>query len=493
MRRLVFAALLLTAAPALLAQSADMRVTSLNVDRTSLRNGERFTVSMRWRNFGPDAAQDVLVELGRDSEAFVLTGAGTSGWPCEPAAGGGSFVCRGVIGSGGEAEMVVTMRAPARGSSFVLTGTVRASTFDPAPENNSRQVTVQLTPAATTSDISISPRSQTFVAPPGANVTIPLVVRGSSTGEAQNVTALLAFAPGLLIPLTASGEGWTCANTTHSPWIIVCMRPRLGNEAAPITVQTNAPLTNGTYTFTARVSAELTNDPAGANDTATAIVQVGPVAEPPPPAGDVWTRILVPLPAAQAPGVNGALWTVATTIETNGVDIEPNAVPANAPYFLYVREPEAARVHLNSRVWDVSRETETAGSEIRIVREHRFVNAPRHILGIPVAPQYRHTLRVYDRDGRSGTRVAIRIYANAETTPRVDVERTLTAASDARTPTAALPVHPAYLQLDPASLGPLDGATTMRIEIQPLDGSRLWAFVSATNNNTHHVTTFTSR
>jgi len=145
-------------------------------------------------------------------------------------------------------------------------------------------------------------------------------------------------------------------------------------------------------------------------------------------------------------------------------------------------------------VWDVSRETETAGSEVPIVREHRFSAAAQSILGIPVAPQYRHTLRVYDFDGRTGTRVAIRVYVNDESAPRASVERTLTAASTATTPTAQLPVHPAYLQLDPASLASLAGATTMRIEIQPLEeGVRLWSFVSATNNNTHHVTTFTAR
>jgi hypothetical protein len=494
MRKIVLAAFL-AAAPALLAQSADLRITTLNVDRTSLQQGERFAVLMRWRNFGPDVAEGVVAELGRDSGAFVVRGAGTSGWPCEPAAGAGSFVCHGIIAPGGEADMVVTLRAPARGTSFVLRATVRADTFDPAPENNSRQTTLELAPAPVTADLSVSPREQTHVVAPGASVTIPLTVRGSATGEAQNVSALLGFAPGLLIPISATGEGWTCANPTHSPWLVVCTRPRLGDVEAPIVVQGTAPQANGTYPFTARIAAELTHDPSAANDLATAVVQVGPAGVPPPqPQPEIWRRILVPLPSAQAPGANGALWTIATSIVTNGVAIEPNVFPTNAPFFVYVREADAPHVHLNSRVWDVSRETETAGSEVPIVREHRFSASAQSILGIPVAPQYRHTLRVYDFDGRTGTRVAIRVYVNDEPAPRASVERTLAAASNATTPTAQLPLHPAYLQLDPASLASLTGATTMRIEIQPLEeGVRLWSFVSATNNNTHHVTTFTAR
>jgi hypothetical protein len=34
----------------------------------------------------------------------------------------------------------------------------------------------------------------------------------------------------------------------------------------------------------------------------------------------------------------------------------------------------------------------------------------------------------------------------------------------------------------------------LRVDIEPLDPTlRLWSFVSVTNNDTHHVTTFSSR
>jgi hypothetical protein len=166
--------------------------------------------------------------------------------------------------------------------------------------------------------------------------------------------------------------------------------------------------------------------------------------------------------------------------------------PGLITQFLYTQDEK--NVHLNSRVWDTARATLTAGSEIPVVTEEDFRSTTIALLGIPVAPHYRHTLRIYDFDGRGGARVAIRVYANDETTPRANVERTLGLQTAERVTDASLPLAPAYLQLDPGTLGSLAGAQTIRVEVEPLDaGLRLWSFVSVTNNQTHHVTTFSAQ
>jgi hypothetical protein len=90
--------------------------------------------------------------------------------------------------------------------------------------------------------------------------------------------------------------------------------------------------------------------------------------------------------------------------------------------------------------------------------------------------------------------VAIRVYANDETEPRAHVVRTLSVQTGETVTDASLPLVPAYLQLDPGTLGSLEGASTIRVEVEPLDaGLRLWSFVSVTNNQTHHVTTFSAQ
>lgn len=491
MRKFVLLALLI--APALAAQTADVVLTSMDTNRGSYENGERFTLTMRWKNLGPDTAQDVVAELGGNG-VFVVTGAGTSHWPCEPSPAAASFVCHGFLDPGAEANMVVTMRAPARGTSFDLVGSVRTTTFDPDTSNNTLRAPLQLTRPEATVSLAISPRAQTHHAPAGGRVSIPLTVRNSGSSTAENLVTLLSFAPGLLIPIEASGTGWSCQHTTHSPWTILCMRSSLGESMiAPITVTATAPQTEAVYEFSARVSAERAFDENGANDAATATLIVGTPVEPQEPV-DPWKRILIPVLPAEVPGQNNARWKTETTIVTGGAGVEPALGTAGNGQFLYVRASEEARVHINSRVWDLSRATETAGSEVPVVRERDFRSSAIALIGIPVAPHYRHTLRVYDLDGRNGARVAIRLYANGETTPRATVTQTLTLFSDATATPDRLPVFPAYLQLDPATLASIADASTMRIEVEPLDeGVKLWAFVSVTNNETHHVTTFSAQ
>jgi hypothetical protein len=235
-----------------------------------------------------------------------------------------------------------------------------------------------------------------------------------------------------------------------------------------------------------------------------------------------WRRILVPLMPAEVPGANGARWRTETSmlvrsataleILPRGCDIDPlricEPLPLNRPFrleqyaattdfgggqFLYYHASDEPLLHLNSRVHDVSRETETAGSEIPLAREEDFTAGTISLIGIPVAPQYRQTLRVYGFEPRDGAAVAIRVYANQEPEPRATVVRTLSVHQPLFWVTPQrLPVNPAYLQLDPATLASLAGATTMRVEVESLEaGLKLWSFVSITNNDTHHVTTFT--
>lgn len=510
--------LLLTLAPALLADSADLQFTSFNTTKNVLQASERFTVTMRWRNNGPDAATGVVVTVGSGSGAFVTTGSGTSGWPCEPTFGNEGFACRGTLAVGHEAEMVVTMLAPSRGGSWTLRANIAATTPDPQPGNNSAQSVLELVgrPATSQSDLKIVPASQSFDAAKGARITIPLVVRND--GEpAEDVMVSLAFEPQTLIPIGASGSGWTCFNATHSPWLVLCSRPelRVGIEA-PILVDVPAlPQHDAVYRFHARVVAEGIHDAVPGNELATATVRVGsPV---------TYSRLLIPLIPNQTPGANNALWKAETMLlirSDTQIGLSPELCdfiqvcspviqhwPLRKPFelqamfsddrggmFLYTRTDDMPKLDANSRVYDLARLEETAGSEIPIPRESDFVATTISLLGIPVAPQYRHTLRVYDFDGSAGARVVVRVYANGEETPRANTIQTLTLSPRARRFTEhQLPTHPAYLQIDPAQLLSLADVTSLRVDVEPLDGSKIWAFVSLTNNDTHHVTTFSAQ
>lgn len=232
-------------------------------------------------------------------------------------------------------------------------------------------------------------------------------------------------------------------------------------------------------------------------------------------ADDVWQRYLVPITDTQVPGANGSLWRTDLTMlfradQQLTIDPDPCNVPITCIYqnpplrrpfdaheygfalpnrggqFLHVFGDHDASFAMNGRFYDESRLQETAGTELPIVRVEEFRTDGVVLLNIPVAPQYRHTLRIYDGDGRE-TRVAIRVFAGDETTPRLSITRDLVPFHPTAPP--ANPRYPAYDELALGQLLALEGVDDLRIEVDPLtEGSRIWAFVSITNNDTHHVT-----
>jgi hypothetical protein len=507
--------------PALFAQTADLRITAFNFSTDALaQTGQRFQLELRWRNDGPAPARFMLVTVTGTPVPFYVLSVATSGWPCYPSPDGTSFSCQNEqLDAGADAVLLLQMLAPPTAGPFTVRAEVRSAEADPQPSNNVAERTFEL--AATQSvDLAVTPSTQTFVTTAGAPVAMPVNVTNNGDARIDTVIAYVS------IPLTdnlaafdVQGAGWTCGHLAYGPQAVICTRRDLEpGQNAPLTITTNAPPANGSLTVTTRVRGEGHSDPFLGNDIATATVRVGEDAPPPAPE---WSRILISLIGADLPGTNHALWRSEVTalvandtpIEIKPVGCEPCVIPPTGPpvrrpfnvyeegvagflpngigQFLYVHTADEAKLHLNSRVYDVSRTAETAGSEIPIVRGNDFTSTTVSLLGIPVAPQYRHTLRVYDLDAHQDGQVLIRIYANAETAPRATFVRNLSVPQGARTTVAGLPTHPGVIQVELGQLMPLAGISALRVDIEPVTpGLRLWSFVSVTNNETHHVTTF---
>jgi Domain of unknown function DUF11 len=515
-------ALSLLIAPALFAQTADVRITKMNLSTIPDATGQRFTLDTAWRNDGPNPARFVNVKITGTPTPFYLQSVATTGWPCYPSLDGSSFSCQNQqLNPGAEAELVLQVLTPATPGTFTLRAEVSAEQGDPQPANNSMQAVMQLQ-AAPSADLSITPSAQTLVTTAGAQVSLPLNVMNASTRAVNSVVVYLIVPVTEDMPVfTGEGNGWTCATLPYGKQAVLCTRPRLNaGESAPLTVRTTATPADGSFTISARVRGEGHSDPFTANDSATLTVQVGTTPDPPvpPPA---WNQILIPLIGADAPGQNNSLWRTEVTalmasdtqflVRPFFCELAPTCsmfdTPLRRPFnayqriagilpgalgqFIYVLAPDEPNLHLNSRVYDVSRTEQTAGAEIPIARARDFRSTLVSLVGIPVAPHYRHTLRVYDLDARNGGQVTIHVYADDETTPRATVVRALTLPAGAHTTVNGRPTHPAVLQLDLAHFASLEGAETVRVDIVPFDaGLKLWSFVSVTNNETHHVTTF---
>ncbi|MGH9457088.1 MAG: hypothetical protein ACRD2J_05545 [Thermoanaerobaculia bacterium] len=161
-------------------------------------------------------------------------------------------------------------------------------------------------------------------------------------------------------------------------------------------------------------------------------------------------------------------------------------------YVFAIPRDRADDLHATLHARDLSRQSESWGTEIPVVRED---DLPSKIvlLNVPLDDRFRRMLRIYDLRGIDGVTVSMRWF-RADTGEEVASERVLlrTVARCAIGPcwlpdpaAASIPIEPPF----PAGLEPGD---RLRIEIEPASADmKVWAFVSITNNESQQVTTIT--
>ena len=235
--------------------------------------------------------------------------------------------------------------------------------------------------------------------------------------------------------------------------------------------------------------------------------------------------LLLPILSEPLPGAFGALWrtdvwfmrrndlvSIAPLVDRNCLPPRcgppppplPGAFEAVQPplyrtrageppgVLLYVTKGGTRDLALNVRVLDASRQDLAEGVAIPVVRENELTES-LHLLNVPVTPQSRVMLRIYDPFAPDLSRVRVNIYT-IELTDRLvsGQDVVLRRAIADPIPNWSLPVVPASAELSLA-LPPFPaGRTHLRIEVLPLSaGLRLWAFASITNNTTNEVTLVT--
>lgn len=220
-------------------------------------------------------------------------------------------------------------------------------------------------------------------------------------------------------------------------------------------------------------------------------------------------RILLPIVTGgtTVPGALGSVWKAEVTIHNASSDVVSASVPiciglfpcsppvSVAPgstvnptifaadfgpgAFVFVPRRSTEKVDVTLRIQDVSRQSQTWGTSLPVVRSTAFKPLVR-LAGVPTDPRFRLTLRIYGYRGDRGP-VRVRMFDPAAIAPIADVPLTLRAGNADR---------PSYLQLDPISLSAVAAPPVVRIEVSSdVDSPRpIWAFVSVTNNETQHVT-----
>lgn len=154
---------------------------------------------------------------------------------------------------------------------------------------------------------------------------------------------------------------------------------------------------------------------------------------------------------------------------------------------------DASAIHLSARLYEDTGANQPAGVDLPVIREDHFLKGPVTLLGVPVGPTLRSTLRVYDPRLTEGS--AVRVTFTAPDGHTLASWR-LAASDDvvAFGQPKLLPHYPGYAQIyDLTGVFPqLQTVPYFHVNVAPdIPGMEYWAFVSVTESKTQHVTLIT--
>ncbi|HEY3056186.1 MAG TPA: hypothetical protein VGK31_09685 [Thermoanaerobaculia bacterium] len=180
----------------------------------------------------------------------------------------------------------------------------------------------------------------------------------------------------------------------------------------------------------------------------------------------------------------------ALTMPRDDVDSPPIALA-------WIRQELAPFVSVELRVRDLSRQSETWGTEIPVVFGGKY---DLNLIDVPVREGFRSLLRVYSAvyGGCCGVIVTFKAAdGHILTTRSFQLQHPngsiggLVPPPYKREGSRELSLQPAYAEIDLQSIAELAGQETVWIQVSPTMAS--WAFASVTNDATQHVTTITPR
>jgi len=186
----------------------------------------------------------------------------------------------------------------------------------------------------------------------------------------------------------------------------------------------------------------------------------------------------------------GRVKSPALTMPRDDVDSPPIALA-------WIRNELAPFISVELRVRDLSRQSETWGTEIPVVFGGKY---DLNLLDVPVRDGFRSLLRVYSAvyGGCCGVTVSFKSAdGNVLATRTLQLQHPngsiggLVPPPYKREGSRELPLQPAYAEIDLRSITELQEQETVWIQVNPTMAS--WAFVSVTNDATQHVTTITPR
>lgn len=164
---------------------------------------------------------------------------------------------------------------------------------------------------------------------------------------------------------------------------------------------------------------------------------------------------------------------------------------------MFVERRLAADVSFGLRSRDLSRQAQTAGTEIPVVREGKFTSGVVVLPDVPVGGNFRQVVRIYGLDPTRAGSVVVRVYginpaARIPQDPAIVPDRLLgqTVVRLQVAGPAHFPTYPSFAEIgnltDVASFA---GEERVLIHVEPLEEAfKIWAFASVVHNETQHLT-----
>lgn len=152
---------------------------------------------------------------------------------------------------------------------------------------------------------------------------------------------------------------------------------------------------------------------------------------------------------------------------------------------LYIPQDRIGDVYFNLRIRDLSKQLESAGTEVPIVREAELRTGRTALLNVTLEAGFRANLRVYSPD-LFGAQFVVRVYRQSTDELLVDRAFSEMLPTDAPFP----PLVPATFDLSAAlDEAALAGGDRVRVSIERTwpAGARFWPLLGITNNLTQEV------
>lgn len=342
------------------------------------------------------------------------------------------------------------------------------------------------------------PYSRTFhlgVVPAGSYTVIAVADQGGTSMELARAPLIVRDAETLSIaPYAVPASGGEIAIT--NPFFLAGATITIGGVTVPANSNVDGLLIANAPPHVAGAVDVVVNSTGGTLASKAALIYYDPASADPV----VFEPILFPL-SFQGPGAFGSQWTTESFILSNGstayfrdalpcdgcsatINIGTKRLANNANpwgHVLYAIRGTFGAVDFASRIRDTSRQAQTAGTEVPVVRERDFRGLLR-FFNIPIDSRYRVMLRVWSLSDNP------QFLVNVESIPPQQVTLSMTRIPGTTMSFGSVDLAPLLSKagVAPASVTVYPPGFPSSFPVPP--SPQIWGMLSITNNDTQQVT-----